>query len=1030
MENPSLNFVEEDLNDKLKPILDFPVIAVGASAGGLEAVTDMFHDVPDDTGMSFVLVLHLDPNHESLMAELLSRKTQLDVRQVKNGDTLAIDPIHVIPPGLSLEMEGAKLKLVEFSEPRGLRRPIDNFFKSLAAVQGDRAASVILSGTGADGSFGMRAIKETGGICVVQLPKEARYDGMPLSAVATDLVDFVLPSQKIVERVKLYFEGVFRPEFPSDSNDFEKTMLEIFGILKSETGHDFSGYKRSTLFRRLERRLQVLECTEVSDYISMLQESDVERNTLFQDFLIHVTSFFRDDTNFETLRNKVIFPLIKNALPSDELRIWVPGCASGQEAYSIAMIVDDVCEQLHRRPFFQIFGTDIDSNMIEYARRGQYPATTFKELPEKFQLTYTVAQDNQFEIVRRVRDMVRFSVHNLVNHAPFSKLDLISCRNLLIYFGEDLQRQILPLFHFSLREGGHLFLGNSESAVRREELFSPVDQTARIYKRVETGKRTALRLPIGAMDVASHQSDTKQISMSKERDFPRHARLDSSNLIVYEQYAPPFIRVAQDGRIIDSSGDLSLFLMSRPSDEGHIFSLAREGLREVVTPLLNDAVSANKRVALKDIEISSPFGTQTTHLIAHPMKDQTVALVFITKDRLAPQIDEFAVLPPTRDQRLSDLQDDLQSSRLLLKTKVEEIETANEELKSSNEEMMSMNEELQSANEELTTANEELKNKIDEVLVANADLDNFMQSTELVMVVLDRAFRIRHLTEAAKEFFPLQESDRGRPITEFMIHLEGVNLAQAVRKVLETSKPFEQDTVSEDGERAFVLRIKPYFFVDGSIEGTTITLVDVTEVMVLRQRPKRATLEHRDMLIKEMSHRVKNLFAVISSLVQLAPKKSDETKEFSQSLISRIGALGETYDLTRMQDNITGVSIQELLKQVLKPHCTSQELTLNGTENFIPVEQLTTVTLIFHELATNAIKYGALSKKKGKLDISWEIDDDSRLKIVWQETTPKFNSEIAQSGFGSRLIEMGARQLNATFTRSFGENGLTFELQF
>lgn len=1141
-----MNLLDATSAEQVEPELEFPVVGIGASAGGLEAVTEMFHDTLGNTGIAFVLVLHLDPNHESLMAELLSRKTKLNVRQISDGDALMPDHLHVIPPGSSLRLEGGKLRLVEFEEPRGLRRPIDSFFVSLANTQGERAAAVVLSGTGADGSAGMRSIKEMGGICVAQSPEEARYDGMPFAALATELVDYTLQAHEIIGRLQSYFSGNYYPDLPDNGEDIERALSRILRAIREDLGHDFSGYKRATIFRRLERRLQILEYPSIDEYLIYLTKNETERRLLFQDFLINVTSFFRDTEAFEALREDVIVPLVEKTKTADEIRIWVPGCSSGQEAYSLAMLLDETCEAMNVRPLIQIFASDIDETVIQTARTGRYPSTSLSELPRHYQETYTVGQDGQFEIVPRIRDMVRFSIHSLIKDAPFSKIDLISCRNLMIYFDEKMQHDVLPIFHFSLRREGALFLGNSENVTRRGELFETIDSKFRLFRRRETGKRGHIILPLGS--TSERGNNSINTTMSPERDFPRHERLDMTNATIYDHYAPPFVRVSLDGRIVDSSGDLSLFLMSRPGDERHLFSLAREGIRDSIMPLLADAQRENKRLALKDVEVHSPYGIQVADIIAHPIKDNTVALIFNAKERLTQQVEEYAVVPATRDERIAELQEDLQATRLMLKSKVEEIETTNEELKGSNEEMMSMNEELQSANEELTTANEELKNKIDELSIANADLDNFMQASELIMVVLDNSFRIRHLTQAAKRVLPLRDADRGRPISEFRIKFKGVDLTHELNRVFETSEAFEQSIQTEDNSKHYLMRIVPYFYGDGTVEGASITLVDLTELTGLRDdlhvkserlrlalaagrmgmaeldvfsgmvtidqmlseqfgldgpgevtmqdmtrnfdpqaledmaNAMKGAIEHNsgyefdfrilleederwmrtrglpyrtqsgelkvvgptiditkerldqdrlEMLVQEMSHRVKNLFAVIGSVISSAPKPSKDCEVFANAMLSRINALSYAYDLARKQGMLNGVNWIDLLNRVLTPHRNKQSVVIEGPDTFISSNILTTLTLLFHEIATNALKYGALSVPDGALNVAWSVEGDEALSLVWTETVPGFKApEDETTGFGSKLVSMAVQQLHGTIEQEYTDVGILIRLHF
>ncbi len=1125
--------------------LSFPVVGIGASAGGLEAVTSMFRDIKANTGLAYVLILHLDPNHESLMAELLSRKTQVEVRQITDGDPIQPDCLHVIPPGYSLVLEHGAFKLEPFEEPRGLRRPIDSFFASLAETQRENAACVILSGTGADGSAGLRVIKEQGGVCAVQKPDQASYDGMPFSALSTNAVDFTLAAEEIIPRLKLFFDGAFRPEINADTDDGERALQQIFDILHERFGHDFSGYKRSTLFRRLERRLQVQEIEDVDEYIASLTRHPNEQLALFQDFLINVTAFFRDTEAFQSLDRKVIENLVREKDRSDEIRVWIPGCSSGQEAYSIAILLDHACKELGRSPLIQVFATDLDETMIAQARRAQYPLSVFNEIPPQFQEAYTLGLDGKFEIVKRIRDMVRFSRHNIFQDPPFSKVDLISCRNLMIYLGEQLQNDLLPLLHFSLRPDGFIFLGPSENITRHLDLFSAVDQRSRIFRRRETTKRPRINLPLGSSLAAGPQAGPQK--MAQEDDFPRYRSLDATNATIYEQYSPPFIRVSNDGRIVDSSGDLSLFLMSRPGDERSIYALARDTIRDLITPLLSEAMEEGRRRAVRDIEVTSPFGVQRTDIVVHPMKDETAAIVFLIKDRFEPIVDEFEVRPQSRDMHIAALQENLDATRLLLKSKVEEIETANEELKSSNEEMMSMNEELQSANEELTTANEELKNKIDELTLANADLDNFVQSSELAMIVLDRNMQIRHVTDAAQRLVPILRSDKGRGIAEFNLPFEGMSVTREIARVAETGEPFSQTaTVGDTGLSIFV-RITPYSFVEDAIDGVTLTLVDVSEEIKLRhelrfesdrlklamraanmgyveididdgqEEPRlikidevladqigldeegdtdfrlflqnvhsddrellrsairrairdeepydvsfRAIVagrdtrwlramglsysdvkgrkkvvgptldfteveqnEQKDLLLNEMSHRIKNLFAVISSVVYLSPKQSDQVQHFADGIATRVEGLSRAYDLVRGDPDKSAIGFGELLERLIKPYVTHEHtIKVEGEEFKVVGDAFNTLSLILHELVTNALKYGALSKPDGTLSLTWEKRDDGFVDIAWSETVQGFVPPAERStGFGTRIMSIGVEQLRGSFRRTYSKNG-------
>lgn len=541
---------QDNIAGESRSQLDFPVVGIGASSGGLEAVTEMFREIDQGPGMAFVLVMHLDPNHESMMAELLSNKTNVRVRQISENDHVEIDCLHIIPPGASLRIEDGLFRLDPFPKPRGIRRPIDSFLTSLANAQGANAAAVFLSGTGGDGSSGVQSIKQFGGISIVQSPEEARYYGMPYSALATNGVDFTVNANQVIPRIASYFEGAARQLLPEDDEQAKRSLSEVCEILKEGVGYDFAGYKPATLLRRLSRRMHLVAVDDTAEYIEKLRNDEDEQRGLVSDFLINVTSFFSDRESFELVRKAIFVPLVKSNELNEQLRIWIPGCSSGQEAYSIAMMLDQTCAELGKKPLIQIFATDVDESVIKFARRGSYPISTLHEIPDHYQETCVIGADDRFELHKKIRDMVRFSVHDLIQDPPFSKIDFISCRNLMIYLSDKLQHEIFPLLHFSLRSSGHMFLGSSESASRAGELFVELNKASRIYRRNDNAKRGVLNLPLSPSS-SSRGSMKSNRRLAEELDFPRHVSFDASNKSIFERYGPPFIRVSEDARIVD-----------------------------------------------------------------------------------------------------------------------------------------------------------------------------------------------------------------------------------------------------------------------------------------------------------------------------------------------------------------------------------------------------------------------------------------------------------------------------------------------
>ena len=746
-----------------------PVIGVGASAGGLEALREMFQGFTEPTGMAFVVVQHLDPTHESLMAQLIERYTTMNVRQAEGGEMLEADQVYVIPPGNGLAIEDNTLSLTEFVNPRGMRRPIDDFFESLADERKELAACVILSGTGGDGSRGLRVIKENGGLCIAQDPESARYDGMPVSAIGTGLVDVVSNPREIIDILRRFFD-----RYPAN-NDFDGKsgavidhINDLCAILRDEIGHDFAGYKTATVIRRVARRMQVLAIDDAAEYVARIRADRGECEALFRDLLINVTRFFRDTEEFAALKSEVIEPLIAKSRDAKELRVWIAGCSSGEEAYTIAMMLSEAMRRHNVHPYVQIFATDIDDKMLEIARSATYPLSALDDIPAEYRNDYTISSTDSFTIAPKIRDMVRFSLHNLVRDAPFSNIDLVSCRNLLIYFDEDLQKQVLPLFHFSLRsDNGYLFLGSSEAIGHFDDLFEVVDQKSRLFKRKNVKSRYTMQMRNQTQPAARRRIEE---ATRNERPRTNPTEIEALKRIA-TQYAPVTLLVDDEGVLLERWGKAGKFLdfPERLERNIHVPSLARPGFRELVGPMLREVRATNKRMIKRDVQVQNEFGMLTTNVICEPVAEHSYLFILNDSGHLEPfsdgNIDEFDV----EDGQLRFLEGELQSTRQRLRSTVEELETTNEELKSSNEEMMSMNEELQSTNEELTTVNDELKSKVDQVTVAHADLKNFFQSTEIAVIVVDIDLTIRSFTEAASNIFEIAAEHVGQPLSEIPV---------------------------------------------------------------------------------------------------------------------------------------------------------------------------------------------------------------------------------------------------------------------
>ncbi|MFW2589442.1 CheR family methyltransferase [Sagittula sp. SSi028] len=1124
----------------------FPVVGVGASAGGLEALRELFSGPAGDVklGMSFVVIQHLDPNHESLMAQLIERYTSMTVTQAAGGEVLEQDHIYVIPPGHGLSIQAGRLHLTEFTDPRGLRRPIDDFFETLARDCGPLSACVILSGTGADGTRGLRAIKEYGGVCVVQDPESASYDGMPTSAIGTGLADYVAHPSDILNILNRFFDFSETQKQADVSTEIFDFIKDICDTIQHRLGHDFTKYKRSTLSRRIARRMQVRGLESPRDYLTIVRSDDEECAALFQDLLINVTRFFRDPVEFGHLDEMVVRPLVDSCDPDGEIRVWVAGCSSGEEAYSIAMLLHRAMLMAGKKPLVQVFATDIDPKMLDIARAGAYPLSALPDIPEDLRNRYTVAGSNSFTITQNIRDMVRFSLHSVIKDPPFSKIDLVSCRNLLIYFDESLQRDVVPLLHFSLREDGYLFLGASEAISRYEDMFRIVSQSARLFRRQKGAARYSLRLP---QQNRPNLPTPQPFSVQTTRRPNQNSAEQTALRRLAEAYAPASMLVDSGGNLLHRYGNLSKFLDFPDGRERslHVPSLAKHGLREVIGGQIRDASSKQRKLLVRDVQVDTGLGKLGCDVMCEPLEDGTVLVILRETGVLVPSVpDGFEEIEPG-DGHLRYLELELQSTRHRLDTTVEELETTNEELKSSNEEMLSMNEELQSTNEELTTVNDELKSKVDELVVANTDLSNFFNSTELAVVVVDQDLRVRSFTEAAGQLFGLEKGSVGHRFGDVSGGLSGTDFVGPLAQAAGEASAQEFRVHSEDTDQDFVARALPYKRNDGTYAGATLVLADVTDTLKLERNleeerhrlqlalkvarigvweyepvsdqtrideterelldvdpeegaqmetilarlepeardrvngalrqamdgtrdfneifalplrdggrrwlhgmgrrygdsldnkfigvtydvtAERDLLDQRELMIREMNHRVKNLFAIISALISISAREASDVSEFAMGLRARIRSLAESHGLTNNGADVRPAPVREVIETVLRPSLSSQTVEITGDAAPVRIDQMTSIALILHEWGTNSTKYGALSVDDGRIDVSISVAD-GMAHVDWRETGGN-GAATTGNGFGTALVDATAKQLGATVNAGPIDGGFQRKLAF
>ena len=834
--------VEEKIGQD-KPI----VIGVGASAGGLEAFKTLLKGLPDEHDMVLILVQHLDPDHESLMPELLSAKTRTPVQSVKDGMKIERGHIYLMPPGHELEMDGDILKLVEFSSPRGLRRPIDRFFSSLSTAHGENAVAVILSGTGSDGANGARDVKGQGGLVFVQTPEEAQYDGMPQAVVQQNTADVIVGAAEIIEVVRDYFS--LRSQTIESSDERGGFLDRIMRHVRFRTGHDFSEYKEATMRRRVAVRMSVLNIQTPRDYLSYLVETKNEADILFQDLLINVTSFFRDADHFDTLRSMVIPDLIAKTSEHGDLRVWVAGCSTGEEAYSLAILIAEEISRVNKQMNVTIFGTDIDDKALTAARLGRYSDSIAMALPDGMLERYFRHTPDGYEVGPQLREMVRFSRHSFIKDPPFSRLDLVSCRNVLIYVQDPLQELASRVFHYALREGGYLFLGPSENPSAVHKYFVEANARARLFRR-RAGQAKPLSLGTLSGAVMKRKAAEQEL-LGQQEAFTDVER------VVLDHFTPAYLHTDADNNLIYSSPNATRYLSLRP---GKIST----NVFEVIAPELE---ATFRRVARSNAEINTTAEfefqgevngtTQRAIVSRRRLGDGTI--LYVLDDNL--KLLDSRPGGPTeigskQDTYLRQLELELDEAKQAVRTTVEELETSNEELKSSNEEMMSMNEELQSANEELTTINDELQEKLRELHQVNIDLDNFVVSTQVPTVFLSSDLALLRFTPETEAVFSFSDADLGRPLKDLNARIDQKRLLELCEQSVEDQIERQEEFRTDDKSVIYRVRIMP-FSPDGERErGVVFTFQDITQLREAIETAQTAKAE-----AEAQSHEVNQIYA-------------------------------------------------------------------------------------------------------------------------------------------------------------------------
>jgi two-component system CheB/CheR fusion protein len=862
--------------DVAGPAMDFPVVGIGASAGGLAAFEAFFSAMPADTdpGMAFVLVQHLAPDHKSILSDLVKRYTRMQVFEVADGMTVQPNCAYIIPPNHDMAFLNGALHLLEPAAPRGLRLPIDFFFRSLAQDQRERAIGIILSGTGSDGTLGVRAIKGEGGMVMAQNPDSTQYDGMPRSAIATGLVDTILPPAEMPAQLIAYASHAFGkhplPVAAPPAKAEDTLLKKVCILLRAQTGHDFSQYKQNTLVRRIERRMALHQIERTDEYLRFLQKTPAEADALFRDLLIGVTSFFRDPEAFATLQTSVIPRLLAQQPSGGTVRAWVCGCSTGEEAYSIAILFQEQLAALKQARKVQIFATDVDRRAIEQARSGFFPVSIAADVSaERLARFFTQEPDgNAYRIHKGIRDLLVFSEQDVIKDPPFSRLNLISCRNLLIYMNGDLQKKLIPLFHYALNPAGVLFLGTSETVGEHTTLFALVDRKWKLYQR-QDDVRGAVRPLLGELIPALPNEGARPPASRAAGLAEGKANLrEVTEQALLAHYAQAGVLVNGRGEILHIYGRTGKYLEPAPGDAGvNVLAMAREGLRRELTTALHRAVAHREAVHLPGVRVRTNGDFVTANLTVRPAGDAAQADLFLVILEEAPPVSVAAGVPaeaiasasaPDTDSRITRLEGELRAKEEYLQTTIEEMETANEELKSTNEEMQSVNEELQSTNEELETSKEELQSVNEELATVNAelqtkvadlsrannDMNNLLAGTGVGTLFVDMQLRITRFTPTATQVINLIQSDIGRPVGHIVSNLAGYNrLVEDAQRVLDTLIPCEVEVRTKAGTW-HLMRIRPYRTLENAIEGAVLTFVDITERKRLEGLARLAVVLH------------------------------------------------------------------------------------------------------------------------------------------------------------------------------------------
>ncbi|MBR0834403.1 PAS domain-containing protein [Bradyrhizobium manausense] len=1016
------------------------IIGVGASTGAIDSIGRFFGKLALGDDQTVVLVLqHREALADERLNALIQRADGARLSEPSDGGAIEGGTIYLSPAAMITTIQGGHFAVRRAEQGPGERATIDSFLVSLAEERAEQSIGVLLNGTDGDGTLGAATLKDHGGLAIAEKVAEDEPEHLIDSSKPAAIADYVLSPEDIPEHIQVYARHLRRLE---EKQGFDEVLAaaatslsRIADILRNKTGNDFHGYKQNTFLRRVQRRMQVVQIDEITSYVDFLRNDKDEAQHLFNDLLIGVTEFFRDKREFEVLESQIIPKIFENKGVGQQVRVWVLGCATGEEAYSIGILLREHMATLDSAPQVQIFATDIDGRALATARVGRYRTDIEQDMMAERLARWFVREGDTYCVVKELREMCIFSQHNVIKDAPFSKLDLVSCRNLLIYLNAELQNRVIPLFHFALLPDRYLFLGNSENVTRHPKLFAPVDRRARIFKKLETGTRLPPEFPI------STTAGRAPVELAPVRSFGPDVGLERRAQRIAERYAPAYVITDDNFQILHFSGRTGRYIEPTAGAASlDLLQLVHRDLRLELRTALSRAAEANEPAHAEQVQLGVNGHRVLVDITVEPIQEGTNAhrnFVVLFKDAPARDVGARETNPDAlvRTEHVERLESELRATRERLQATIEELESTNEELKSSNEEYQSLNEELQSANEELetsreelqsvneelTTVNGELAHRVQELTRATSDLKNFLESTQIATVFLDNDLRVMNFTPAITQILHLVETDVGRPIAHIKARIPIEELYDDVRRVLRTLASAEHELTAPDSGTRYIVRILPYRSIDNFIAGVVVTFIDVTAITRAEERQR--------LLLAELQHRVRNTLGVVRSIARRSAETSSTVEEYSAHLDGRLNAFARTQALVT-RDPEGGIDLEYLVVEELLAYNAreGEQMRVSGPAVRFQPKAAEIFALAIHELATNALKYGALGAPSGRLEISWCIEAAAgvpQLLFEWRERGGPPVAQPARKGFGTELLERTlAFDLKGQTTISFDATGL------